>query len=600
MSSERPPEPSLPRISVTSPLGGRLHLPSRRDAVRRQWSGYVAYVRACPECGWENQETHLFCVNCARDIRDAPIAASEDARAGLDLLNRRLARDQLSRTRTRVETSHGGGGWIVVGGILVLISIYIQADPLFQFLSWSGGIALVVSGIWQMRRDGPSLRRWGMILSLIATSSLVLIGYRALSAPEPDRDSAITGRPPTAVSQVATPAAAPLAGSVGPAIEGEVAMYRGGPLHNGQLPGPPPASNPRLAWRFDTGGEVYSSPAIADGIIYVASKSGFLHAIDAGSGTEIWRVTVSNYVTRSSPAVVDGTVYIGGGFAFLAIDAKTGQERWRVPVQYSGQATPTVAGGIVVVSSQEGYVFGIDAKSGEVKWRSPTDGVTFGTPAIAGTQVVFGTDAGIFYSLELSTGKLHWRTPLAGAIFASPAIMGSSVLIPTQASTLLAIDLKTGDELWRAAQGGAETPAVTSDLVVLAASDGGVYGLDFASGVQRWLYPSGKRSVSAPVISGDAIIAGSGNTLLALDPATGKPKWYYLANDIIETSPVVLDGYVFFGSRDGFLYAVTDRPEAQAIVSSSRTSAAAASVVSMSASLCADERKSASNCDGAR
>ena len=560
MNDDRPPEPTRPKPPITNPLGGRLHLPTKRDAIRRQWSGYVAYVRICPDCAWENQENDLFCINCARDIRDIPVAASDAPRAGLDLLNRRLAREHLSRARTRLETSHGGGGWIVVGGILVLVSIYIQADPFFQFLSWFGGIALVLSGLWQIRRDGSALRAWGMILTLIATSSLVLIGYRALSAPDPNENIDAATHPPMMSSQVATPDEGQLAESQGRAIEGEVAMYRGGPLHNGQLPGPPPSSNPHIVWRFDTGGEVYSSPAIADGIVYVASKSGLLHAIDAGSGTERWRVAVSDYVTRSSPAVVDGTVYIGGGFAFLAIDAKTGQERWRVPVQYSGQATPTVADSMVVVSSQEGYVFGIDAETGEVKWRSPTDGVTFGTPAVAGSQVVFGTDAGILYNLDLLTGKLHWRTPLAGAIFASPAIMGASVLVPTQAGTLMAIDLETGKQLWTAAQGGAETPAIANGLVVLSASDGGIYGLDLATGAQRWIHPSGKRSISAPTISGETIITGAGNTLLAIDPATGKLLWYFLAADIIETSPVVLDGHVFFGSRDGFLYAVTDQP----------------------------------------
>lgn len=559
MTNPPPLDPTQSRASVTNPLGGRLHLPTKRDAIRRQWSGYVAHVRVCPECGWENQETDLFCVNCASEIRAAPVVASDAPRAGLDLLNRRLSRDHLSRTRSRVETAHGGGGWIVVGTVLVLISIYIQADPRVQFLSWLGGLVFVLYGIWRIRRDGPSLRTWGIILSLLATSSLGLIGFRALSAPERNDDGgSIVQATPPGIAPGATPRTAVLDDAGQPGIQGEVAMYRGGPLHNGQLPGPPPESNPRLAWRFDTGGEVYSSPAIANGIVYVASKSGLLYALDAGSGAELWRVTVSDYVTRSSPAVVDGTVYIGGGFVFLALDAKTGIERWRVPVQYSGQATPTVAGGMVVISSQEGYVFGIDARTGEIKWRSPTDGVTFGTPAIADTQVVFGTDAGVLYNLDLGTGKLNWRTPITGAIFASPAILDTAVLIPTQAGTLLAIDLATGEQRWTAPLGGAETAAVAGDLVVLSASDGGIYGIDLATGSQRWLHSSGKRTLSAPTIIGDTVIAGAGSTLLAVDANTGDPLWYYLATDVIETSPVVLDGFVFFGSRDGFLYAVSD------------------------------------------
>ena len=552
------PDPSPNQSSVTNPLGGRVRAPAKRDAVRRQWSGYVAHVRVCPGCGWENQATDLFCVNCAMDVRTAPVASSDAPRAGLDLLNRRLARDQLSRTRARVETAHGGGGWIVVGGILVLISIFIQAAPPVQFLSWLGGIILALHGIWRIRRDGPSLRTWGIVLSTLATVSLGLIGYRALATPGAGDTPGLSPHGSPGAITIATPGSVATDSADRPGVEGEVAMYRGGPLHDGLFPGPPPANNPKLAWRFDTGGEVYSSPSIADGIIYVASKTGILYAIEASSGTEIWRASVSDYVTRSSPAVVDGTVYIGGGFVFLALDAKTGAERWRVPVQYSGQATPTVANGMVVISSQEGYVFGIDARSGEVKWRSPTDGVTFGTPAIAEAQVVFGTDAGVLYNLELATGKLNWRTPVAGSIFASPAILGTTALVPTQAGTLLAIDMASGDPVWTAPQGGAETAAVAGDLIVLSASDGGIYGLDLAAGSQRWLHASGKESLSAPAISNDTVVIGAGDTLLGLDRTTGVPKWYYLAGDVIETSPVILDGFVFFGSRDGFLYAVSD------------------------------------------
>ena len=53
--------------------------------------------------------------------------------------------------------------------------------------------------------------------------------------------------------------------------------------------------------------------------------------------------------------------------------------------------------------------------------------------------------------------------------------------------------------------------------------------------------------------------SGAGDSLLALDIATGKASWYFLAGDIIESAPTVIDGWVFFGSRDGFLNAVRDR-----------------------------------------
>ncbi len=55
------------------------------------------------------------------------------------------------------------------------------------------------------------------------------------------------------------------------------------------------------------------------------------------------------------------------------------------------------------------------------------------------------------------------------------------------------------------------------------------------------------------------LIAG-GNTIAGLDLKTGARIWYYLAGDAIEAPPAVVSGYVFFGARDGVLYAVTTNP----------------------------------------
>lgn len=545
--------------SSTNPLGG----PAKhrfRQVILRQWSGYVALVRVCPACGHENRETDLFCTGCARDIRNEPVQSSQDDRAGVELLNRRLAREERQRTRSRVHHAQGGGGWIFVGLVLVAISIAMQADPLVRLLLWLGGIGLGIVGIWQIRRDGSTLRIWGSILTSIAALFLVLVTVRALAGggntAEPDASLGQAATPHLGVEPILAASGTP---PVANGITGEVAMYRGGPRHDGQLAGPAPATTPHLAWRFDTGGEVYSSPAIANGMLYVASKDGILYALDAASGSERWQVRISEYVTRSSPAVIDGTVYIGGGFGFYALDAATGTQRWSVPIRYAGQASPTVANGVVIVTSQEGWIYALKAETGETVWHTATDGLAFGAPAIIDNQVIYGTDNGVVNKVELATGRLTWRATVSGAVFASPVVSQSTVLVTTEAGTLIALDLADGQQRWSFTHGGSEAASLSDSLVVLSASDAGIYGIDPGSGEQRWMYPAGKRDLSAPVTTGDTVLAGAGDTLLALDPATGAARWYFLAGDVIETSPVVVDGYVFFGSRDGFVYAVSDR-----------------------------------------
>jgi outer membrane protein assembly factor BamB len=66
-----------------------------------------------------------------------------------------------------------------------------------------------------------------------------------------------------------------------------------------------------VEWEATTGRGIFSSPAIVDGTVYVASSTPAVHAFDAETGAEDWTlgVPVADY---SSPAIVDGVLYVGG------------------------------------------------------------------------------------------------------------------------------------------------------------------------------------------------------------------------------------------------------------------------------------------------
>ena len=59
-----------------------------------------------------------------------------------------------------------------------------------------------------------------------------------------------------------------------------------------------------------SGGKVDSSPAIANGIVYVGSEDKQVYALNATIGDRLWSYATGDMVV-SSPAVVDGVVYVG-------------------------------------------------------------------------------------------------------------------------------------------------------------------------------------------------------------------------------------------------------------------------------------------------
>jgi outer membrane protein assembly factor BamB len=66
-------------------------------------------------------------------------------------------------------------------------------------------------------------------------------------------------------------------------------MFRGDLAHTGVYGSAAPKNINHILWEFKTGGSIFSSPVVADGIVYVGSDDHFLHAIDAGKGREIWK-----------------------------------------------------------------------------------------------------------------------------------------------------------------------------------------------------------------------------------------------------------------------------------------------------------------------
>ena len=119
-------------------------------------------------------------------------------------------------------------------------------------------------------------------------------------------------------------------------------------------------------WRFQTDGEVRSSPAVVDDTVYVGSYDGHVYALEASGGTKQWSFQTDGNV-YSSPAVVDGTVYVGSRDGHVyAIDAASGTERWSFQADGWVVSSPVVKDGTVYVAGGD-TVYALGSNDTETK-----------------------------------------------------------------------------------------------------------------------------------------------------------------------------------------------------------------------------------------
>jgi outer membrane protein assembly factor BamB len=313
-------------------------------------------------------------------------------------------------------------------------------------------------------------------------------------------------------------------------------------------------------WSSVTGGPIYSSPAVVDGVVYVGSYDDHLYAFDAATGTTLWSTSLYAPIV-SSPAVLNGVVYVGSGEGLFALDASTGAILWEQTLGTVGvSAPPTVYRGVVYVSGFT-VAYALDAATGAILWSvagvgSQVSAITLyrGRVFVAGKKV---------YALDPATGALLWSKSVLPESFqvSAPAAVNGLLYVGSSASaTAFAFRAATGKVAWRTTVGAGildSSPAVFGGRVYLSNySTNTIWALDARTGSVVWS-ASGGGSQSAPAFANGVIYCGSrdGN-LYAFDAGTGAVLWAGVLGAAVDAaSPAVANGMVYIGASDGTFHA---------------------------------------------
>ncbi len=354
------------------------------------------------------------------------------------------------------------------------------------------------------------------------------------------------------------------------------------------LPALPVFSADPLIWRFKTNSQVYATPFIHEGIMYIGSVDSVFYALDATTGAEQWRYKSDDQI-YSTAALHEGTLCFESGNTLYGLDLQGGL-LWKTRLSEAPvverndpyddfHSSPKIVDGIAYIGSENGEVFGIDAATGNqvLHCTAPDDRSTVETtPAVYNGKIYVGTWNGVLHVFDRVTGERLWfyDTRLDGTyswvnlIQWEPIIHDGKVHFGGRHTYLIALDAETGEKKWMyrdpAALWAMGGPVLYDGVFYLGSSNQSyVIAVDADSGTEKWVGGVDGRVYGRPLAAGNYVFAGTGwetnetrGGLWVLDKETGVALSRMNCGGQVHSSPVLWDAKLYFGCASGFIYAI--------------------------------------------
>ena len=283
-------------------------------------------------------------------------------------------------------------------------------------------------------------------------------------------------------------------------------------------------------------------------------------------------------------AAADGRVFVTSGFGLIsALDAQTGSEIWRTRTRTPMHSAPTVDNGRLFAISDDNELFALNADTGEVLWTyqaiiETVRMLTAPSPAVLGDVVVAPFSSGEVVALRVQNGSVLWQdgisgtgnlTPLAilNDIPSGPVIADGYVFASSQSGSLAAFDLRTGQRVWAQPAGTLSFPLVVGDFIFTVTTEGEVACMSKTDGTVIWLtqlqafkkQKSRKKRIAwmGPIIAGDRLLfMSSRGNAVEMNPLDGSIiREFKLSGDVF-VPPVIANNTVYYITDNAKLVAL--------------------------------------------
>jgi outer membrane protein assembly factor BamB len=350
-----------------------------------------------------------------------------------------------------------------------------------------------------------------------------------------------------------------------------------------------------VAWRANAGsgggrdGRISAPPIVADGHVFVMDAGTRLSAFDAARGTRQWTFDVepdgdSAGGFGGGVTYDRGRLYVTTGYAqVIALDAGTGKEIWRQTLTAPLRAGPTVGGGRVIAVSVDNQVHALDAATGRKQWThtgvAEAAGIYGGaSPAMDGNTVIAALSSGELFALRADNARVLWADSLSGLLRTGavgalsdirglPVIDRGQVFAASHGGRMVAIDLRSGVRLWEQNFGSLYAPWVAGDFVFVTTLEAQLLCVTRRDGRVRWARTlqryrdekarRGPIVWTGPVLVGDKLfLVNSQGDAVVISPTNGEALSTFSLPGAVSVMPIVANKIVYVLTDDAELVAL--------------------------------------------
>ena len=351
-------------------------------------------------------------------------------------------------------------------------------------------------------------------------------------------------------------------------------MFRHDSSHIGLSPYAGPSSL-SLVWSYATGGNLYSSPAVGEGSVYVGSRDKNVYVLDS-AGALRWSYATGADIEYSSPMLgSEEAVYIGSDDnTFYALNSN-GSLQWSYGAGEWVRSSPSRGDdGMVYVGSNDNALYSLNSNS-SLRWSYLAGDKLESSPALRSDGYVYigSKDAGV-YSFA-SSGGLSWSYRTDSEVFSSPVLGSDGRVYAGSADKALYAFSSDGTLFWSYETGGSVYSSTGLDgagRLYIGSYDNRIYSIN-SDGSFFWSYETGEGVMSSPSVGsqGMVYVGSPDNRLYALDSA-GTLRWSHeTGQGIYSSSALGSDGRLYIGSNDNLLYCIEGAATATVTPTPSRT-----------------------------